>query len=147
MTCFAGDIDFAIGGGSEKPDKTRKKRYPSYFSSSSAIFCPFWSGNISFERAKKTEQSVCYDISKKLDVDVEKICFLREGSVFLTRYFLIVCPFLIWQLYRVIFNIVHLVEHLSFYKLTMKTPKKKFQKGSKKPKVYCSKWQKLSIFD
>ena len=77
MTHFAGDIDFAIGGGSEKPDKIRKKRYPSYFSCISAIFCPFWSGNVSFERAKKTEQTVSYGISKKLDVDVEKICFLR----------------------------------------------------------------------
>ena len=95
MTHFAGDIDFAIGGGSEKPDKTRKKRYPSYLPYISAIFCPFWPGNVSFERAKKTEQSVFYRISKKLDVDIEKICFIREGSVFLNRYFLIVSPFLI----------------------------------------------------
>ena len=146
MTHFAGDIDFAIGGGSEKPDKIRKKRYPSYFSCISAIFCPFWPGNVSFERAKKTEQTVSYRISKKLDVDVEKICFLREGSVFLNRVFLIVSPFLIWQLARVIFKIVHLVEHLSLYKLTMKTPKKKFQKGSKKAKVYCPERQILRFF-
>ena len=95
MTHFGGDIDFGIGGGSEKPEKNRKKRHPSYFSCILAIFYPFWLGDVSFERAKKTEQSVFYRISKKLDIDIEKICFIREGSVFSDRFFLIVSPFLI----------------------------------------------------
>jgi hypothetical protein len=89
VTHFGGDIDFGIGEGSEKPEKNRKKRHSSYFFCISAIFCPFWLGDVSFERAKKTEQSIIHRISKKLDIDIEKICFTREGSVFL-----IVSPFL-----------------------------------------------------